>query len=146
MFSEDVLARWCAETVFAFCREKDLGDDISLDDIVQLLRKAPDPPVGWIAFYDDDENDYAADSTLPSGKPPLYVEGPYWCEKDIEEDMQIHRDDKRNVERTLMLRDDEMCEWLDEFISATLREVARSSSSSTTTTTTTELLVSTGNK
>lgn len=127
MFSEDVFARWSAESVLAFCREKNLLDDISLDDIVRMLSKAPDPPVGWIAFYEQDKDAVAASvensvPPLPSGRPPLYFEGPYWCEKDIEDDLQIHRDDKCNVERTLALQDDEMCEWLDGFISAILRE------------------------
>ena len=106
MFSEDVFARWSAESVFAYCKEKEL-DDITLDDVVRMLDNTPEPPVGWIVFYN--ENNIVVDDKIA---------GPYWTEQDIEEDMKIYRDDDGlNVERTLAIADSEMCEWLDNLIS-----------------------------
>lgn len=105
MFSEDVLENWCVESLWRFCQEHDLCDDITLDDLFATLELAPKPPVCWLALYRTDLH-----------HSPSAIEGPYWCEEDVVADTKIYASENAHVERTNALPNDTMCEFIDDLV------------------------------
>lgn len=100
MLPENVFDQWSVESLEAYGREQGL-DDITRDDYYAMLQAFPDAPVGFLRI--DGE-------LLPAAA--------YWNAADLGEDTEIYLNrGHKEVEATLALEHDEMCEFITELLS-----------------------------